>query len=70
MIQLCSQKDQPLYKDAVIGLSSEFQFIKGSDIVKLEIPSGETTEWKITVYEDFQQVCCVTINYVGMGHSF
>ena len=56
-VLLCSQRDQPLYKGADIGPSSEFQFIKGSNIINLEF--RETTGWNMTVYPEFQQVCCV-----------
>ena len=55
---LLLQRDQALYKDAVIGPLSEFQFIKGSDIVKLELTGRETTGWNATYYRDSQQVLC------------
>lgn len=57
IIQLSSQRDQPLHENADIGPSSEFQFIKGSNIINLEF--RETAGWNVTVYSDSQQVCCV-----------
>ena len=64
MTQLYSQRDQPLYEDALIGPSSEFQFVTGSNIIKLEFRM--TTEWNVSVYSDLQQVhVCYVIKVVA-----
>ena len=57
MTKLYSQRDQPPYENAEIGPSSEFQFIKESNIINLEF--RKTAGWNVSVYPDFQQVCCV-----------